>query len=40
MFFVEASILALCHRLFTQTELQHWNSAVAIFVAIYTVAVS
>jgi hypothetical protein len=39
LFFVKASILALYHRIFTQTKLRYWIYAVTIFVTIYTVVV-
>jgi hypothetical protein len=39
LFFVKASILALYHRIFTQTKFRYTVYAVAVFVTMYTVVV-
>jgi hypothetical protein len=39
LFFVKASILALYHRIFTQTRFRYLVYAVSAFVSIYTIVV-
>lgn len=39
LFFVKASILALYHRIFTQTNFRRAVYAVTVFVSIYTIVV-
>jgi hypothetical protein len=39
LFFVKASILALYHRIFTQTRFRYLVYGVSVFVSIYTIVV-